>query len=168
VLILLKYKKIKNKKRIYMTATLKTFIDDMTSLIGTSVAGFFLTLGTVMFFYAVVRFIMKRSSGDTTGLQDAKSMLGWSVLALALMFSIWGVVGLFQTIFKNDTPTGNAILAPSVKVSGSASTGNTTATPPASTVTKKPKGSLCTLSSECTSGNCSGATNLAPGVKVCR
>jgi hypothetical protein len=44
-------------------------------------------------------------------------MLGWSVLALALMFSIWGVVALFQTVFQN--PEGNAIVAPSVKVSGS-------------------------------------------------
>ncbi len=149
-----------------MTDTLKTFIDDMTSLIGTSVAGLFLTLGTVMFFYAVVRFIMKRSSGDAKGLEDAKSMLGWSILALTLMFSIWGVVGLFQTIFKNDTPTGNAIVAPSVKVTGSTSGGST-----GSANGTKTAGQTCNilpgLNSECVSGyQCKTSTTISGGQAI--
>jgi hypothetical protein len=99
------------------------FVDSATNFVGTSIAGFLLSLATVVFFYAVVNFIFKRAKGGSKyggggGLEDAKNMLGWSILALALMFSIWGVVGLFQSVF--DSPAGNSIVAPSVKVNSQA------------------------------------------------
>jgi hypothetical protein len=51
-------------------------------------------------------------------------MLGWSILALALMFSIWGVVGLFQSVF--DSPAGNSIVAPSSILSVQSNSGSQT------------------------------------------
>lgn len=95
--------------------SLKTFVNSWTDFIGTSIAGLFLTTATAVFFYAVVRFILKRSSGDAKGLEDAKSMLGWSVVGLTVMFSIWGIVSFLQTgILGSSNKT--QISAPSIKV----------------------------------------------------
>lgn len=148
-----------------MGDTLKTFVDSLTNFIGTSVAGFFLTLATVAFFYSVVIFIYRRSKGGSSygrgnGLDDAKSMLGWSILALALMFSIWGIVALFQTVFQN--PSNNSIVAPSVRVnsaspassvSGRISGAITPANAPANSLED---GAACTQENfrACKSGNC--------------
>ncbi len=94
--------------------SLKTFVDGWTDFIGTSIAGLLLTAATAVFFYAVVRFILKRSSGDAKGLEDAKSMLGWSVIGLTVMFSIWGIVSFLQTGILG-TNNKTQIAAPSVK-----------------------------------------------------
>jgi hypothetical protein len=105
----------------------------------------------------VVRFILKRSSGDTKGLEDAKSNIGWAILGLTVMFSVWGIVSFFQATFEISGKT--EIVAPSVKVNSS----NTTNTNQNSTNNALPlpaglsDGSICSSGSQCKSGVCSSS-----------
>ena len=101
--------------------TFKSYVDSWTNFIGTSITGLFLTAATAIFFYAVVRFILKRSSGDTTGLADAKSMLGWSIIGLTVMFSIWGIVSFLQSGILGENAGKTTITAPSISAGGGSS-----------------------------------------------
>jgi hypothetical protein len=99
--------------------TLKGYVDGWTNFIGTSITGLFLTAATAIFFYAVVRFILKRSSGDAKGLEDAKGMLGWSIVGLTVMFSIWGIVSFLQSGILGENGSKTTITPPSISAVGS-------------------------------------------------
>lgn len=146
--------KIKNKNM----ETFKGYVDGWTNFIGTSITGLFLTAATAIFFYAVVRFIMKRSGGDAKGLEDAKSMLGWSIIGLTVMFSIWGIVSFLQLGILGENGNKTEIKAPSVSASGSNSapviSGPTGGSTGSTGGVKKSGGATCSVSSECISGRC--------------
>jgi hypothetical protein len=135
--------------------TLKGYVEGWTDFIGTSITGLFLTTATAIFFYAVVRFILKRSSGDAKGLDDAKSMLGWSVIALTVMFSIWGIVSFLQSGILGSAGNKTSIIAPTIQSSGSNSGSGTTNRNTGSGTGTKVNGASCTVSGECISGICS-------------
>ena len=101
--------------------TLKSYVDSWTNFIGTSITGLFLTVATAIFFYSVVRFILKRSSGDVKGLKDAKGMLGWSIIGLTVMFSIWGIVSFLQSGILGENASKTSITAPSISAGGGTS-----------------------------------------------
>lgn len=107
-----------------MTDTFKTFVGQLTDLIGGAIAGLFMTMATVAFLWTVVKFIMARSSGkDGKAMNDAKEQLGWSIIALFVMFSIWGIITFLQSnIFGGNATT--TISAPSVKLNGTAKGGS--------------------------------------------
>ncbi len=137
--------------------TLNKFVNEVTDFIGTAVANLFLTLAVVVFFWAVINFIMKRAQGASDGMKQARDMLGWSIVGLFVMFSIWGIVFFFQDAFKIQNQ--NSISAPSIKVNTSNGTaGASQATAGNRTVTNgtKTEGMSCTPmpgdSSECRAG----------------
>lgn len=106
--------------------TLNKFVNEVTDFIGTAVANLFLTLAVVVFFWAVINFIMKRAQGASDGMKQARDMLGWSIVGLFVMFSIWGIVFFFQDAFKIQNQ--NSISAPSIKVNTSNGTAGSAAT----------------------------------------
>ncbi len=149
--------------------TLKSYVDSWTNFIGTSITGLFLTAATAIFFYAVVRFILKRSSGDAKGLEDAKGMLGWSIIGLTVMFSIWGIVSFLQSGILGENASKTSITAPSISAGGSSSPSGSTSPSgrsgsSGSGTGTKSSGSNCSENSQCISGQCFAGRS---GVKLC-
>ncbi len=147
--------------------TFKSYVDSWTNFIGTSITGLFLTVATAIFFYSVVRFILKRSSGDAKGLEDAKGMLGWSIIGLTVMFSIWGIVSFLQSGILGAAGNKTTITAPSISAGGGSSPSVSTS-PSGSTsgsgTGKKSSGANCSENSQCISGQCFAGRS---GVKLC-
>jgi hypothetical protein len=58
---------------------------------------FGVTAAVVAFFFFVVKFIFKGGE-EGEARKKALSGMGWSILAIFLMVSIWGIIGLFGSL----------------------------------------------------------------------
>ncbi len=54
----------------------------------------FLTFAIAAFFWGMVKFIW--NAGDEKSLEDGKKMMIWSLVGIAVVFSLWAIVGFFQ------------------------------------------------------------------------
>lgn len=97
--------------------TFKDFANSLTDLIGNTITGLLLALAVAVFFWSIIRFLIARSSGGEA-LKDAQNRLGWSVIGLFVMFSIWGIVTFLQTGLGW---TQTSITAPTINSSGGGS-----------------------------------------------
>lgn len=95
--------------------TLKGLINSFTDLIGNTIGGLLLTIAVAVFFYSIIRFLTQRARGDAEGMKDASNRLGWSIVALFVMFSIWGIIAFLQGNFGF---TETNITAPSISLRG--------------------------------------------------
>lgn len=78
--------------------TLNSAANGIAEFIGGAIVNVMLSLATAAFFWSVIQFIWRRNGGAAgDGLKDAKDTLMWSTIALFVMFSIWGIVGFFQS-----------------------------------------------------------------------
>ena len=59
--------------------------------------GLFITLAIVVFFWGVIKYLMK-SSGENAG--EGLKLMMWGVIAIFVMVSIWGIIRLLQNTFK--------------------------------------------------------------------
>ena len=50
----------------------------------------------VLFLYGLVRFIYDRSNGDDKRLEKDKEAMGWGLVALFVLVSVWGIIKMFQ------------------------------------------------------------------------
>lgn len=83
----------------------------VTCLIGGSVIGLLFAVATAFFLYGVVQFLM---NADNQEKQDkGKSFMVWGIVALAVMFSVWGLVGVLQNTF--DVKDGTSPDLPTLK-----------------------------------------------------
>jgi hypothetical protein len=103
-----------------MLKNVTDLFDSLNKLIGGGVTTFLMGLAFVAFLLSIINFLWKRRSGDGDGLEQAKGMLGWSVIALFVMVSVWGLVKFIssalgvdgqttinkpQTVFTSGSPT---------------------------------------------------------------
>jgi hypothetical protein len=58
----------------------------------------FITLAIVVFFWGLVRYIMTNNAGGE-GRAQALSIIFYSIIAIFIMVSIWGVIHLLQATF---------------------------------------------------------------------
>jgi hypothetical protein len=67
-------------------------------------------LAVLYFFYGIAKYVS--SAGDEKAAQSGKSIMIYGVIAIAVMASIWGIVGWLQTNFGLGTvaPTQNVAL----------------------------------------------------------
>ncbi len=79
-----------------MLKNISELINSLTNIVSGGLASLLMGLAFIAFLLAIINFLWKRRSGDDKGLNDAKSMLGWSVIALFVMVSIWGLVSFLQ------------------------------------------------------------------------
>lgn len=75
------------------------FIDDAKGLLDQTVV-FLIALAIVWFIFNVIRFTM---STDEDGKTKARSQMIWGIIAIAVIVSIWGLVGLLQGVFGVST-----------------------------------------------------------------
>ena len=77
-------------------ATFATIVSSIVSLINITI-GVLATLAVVAFFVGLVRYI--RESGDAHAHTEAKERIIWSLVALFVLFSVWGILALMGTAF---------------------------------------------------------------------
>ena len=64
-----------------------------------------MTLAVVLFFWGVVKFIAQDKK------EEGKTMMIWGVIALFVMFTIWGIISFMQ---KSTINTGGAVPSPKI------------------------------------------------------
>ena len=85
---------------MYFFATIvKTLVGFINSIIGVLEVG-----SMFVFFYGIVRYISV--SGNEKKLPEAKSFLVWGLIALFVLFSIWGIIGIACKTFIGVTCNG--------------------------------------------------------------
>ena len=58
-------------------------------------------IALLLFLTGVVRYIAKE--GDAHGKSDEQKAMGWGLLALFVLFSIWGILRIFKEILPSYT-----------------------------------------------------------------
>lgn len=73
-------------------------------------------LALVLFFVGCVRYVYRSNMGGKTAGDDRK-IIGWSLIALFILFSMWGILALFsKMVFNTGTATGEPLeLHPTVR-----------------------------------------------------
>lgn len=108
---------------IYAVATFGTLVDLANTLAGgvvTSLGYLMFTLAVVAFFWGIVQFIWAaRQGGDGKGIENGKQFMLWGLIALFVMFSVWGIVTFAQGVFgiKGET----TIVIPNIQLLGGSS-----------------------------------------------
>ncbi len=74
----------------------KSFIDIILGILALLVPIIF-TLALLYFFWGVAQFIL--SAGDTTKHEEGKTMMTWGIVALFVMFSVWGIIKMLLNTF---------------------------------------------------------------------
>lgn len=61
-----------------------------------SIVPFLFAIAVCIFFWGMVKFM---STGDSSEKEQGKQFMLWGVIALAVMFSVWGLINLFGETF---------------------------------------------------------------------
>lgn len=84
-----------------------TFGDIVTKIVSgifNPLIGFIIALALLYFLWGLSKFVL--NSGDEDSVKEAKQMMLWGVIALFVMVSVWGLVGILsQTFFSGELPT---------------------------------------------------------------
>jgi L-cystine uptake protein TcyP (sodium:dicarboxylate symporter family) len=92
-------------------------IKAINSSIVVAAATLFMALATAAFFFGMAKFIYASREGDQKEITNGKQFMLWSVIALFVMFSIYGIIDFGQGIF--DIKGKTDIVLPSFKIGGS-------------------------------------------------
>lgn len=66
---------------------------------------FLVLIATIIFLFGVVRYIT--AGGDEERIKEARNLIFWGVVLLAVMIAVWGFVNIVLTfIFGTSTPFG--------------------------------------------------------------
>ncbi|HYC83530.1 MAG TPA: pilin [Candidatus Paceibacterota bacterium] len=71
--------------------------------------GLLITLAIVFFFWGLAKYIL--NAGDEKKKEDGKRTMIWGILALFVMVSVWGIIGILQETFgfSADDNVGNVV-----------------------------------------------------------
>jgi hypothetical protein len=78
------------------SCTFSTIVHSIVSLINTTVL-VLATLAIVVFFVGLVRYI--RESGDAKGHAEARQRIMWSLVAIFVLVSMWGILAVMNVAF---------------------------------------------------------------------
>jgi hypothetical protein len=132
--------------------TVGTLISTFTQTVVKSVGTLFIALAVVAFLFGIVQYIWGLREGDAKKVKDGNSFMIWGLVALFVMFSVYGIISLAQGVLFNGK-LNNSIVIPEIKLSPKL-TAPTQAPPgqsaPAQTLSGQ--GGGCTADTECQSG----------------
>ena len=94
--------------------TFSGIITTFTQTIVRSLATLFATAAMVAFFFGIVQFIWGSRDGDATKAKNGKNFMLWGLIALFVMFSVWGIVNYAQRIFGIQGQ--NTIIIPQIEL----------------------------------------------------
>lgn len=78
---------------------IKEIVDSFTKNVVTSLTTLFATAALVAFFYGIVQYIWGVRGGDSKKITDGNKFMVWGLVALFVMFSVWGIITFAQGIF---------------------------------------------------------------------
>lgn len=67
-------------------------VDTFSGTVVKSVGTLFITLAVVTFFWGMVQFIWYKREGNAGNVKVGQSFMAWGLLALFVMFSVWGII----------------------------------------------------------------------------
>ncbi len=105
------------------------FINDIKDNVIVNLSALFLTAAVVAFFYGVVNYIISIRNGETKGVADGKQFMLWGLIALFVMFSVWGIVTFAQKTLGIEGKTQIDIPSIRFQDTGAASAGNNAVSP---------------------------------------
>lgn len=79
--------------------TFATLINNVTDNVVSALATLFLSLALVVFFYGIVQYIWGRQQGNGDKVKVGNDFMTWGLVALFVMFSVYGIIKLGQNIF---------------------------------------------------------------------
>ncbi|MBP6948890.1 MAG: hypothetical protein KBC41_00205 [Candidatus Pacebacteria bacterium] len=103
--------------------SLKTMVESITTGLITALATLFMSLAMLAFFYGIVEFIWAQRSGVEKDVTKGKEFMKWSVVALFVMFSIYGIIKLGQSVICGSGGCSSTIDIPSIKFKTGSTTG---------------------------------------------
>ena len=80
------------------SSTVTDVIKFITCFLLKAIIPLLFALALAAFIYGVFDFIRASASGEETG--KKKEFMVWGIVALCVMFSVWGLVSIFQGTFK--------------------------------------------------------------------
>lgn len=112
--------------------TLSGLIDSFSQTVVVAFGSLLMAGAVVIFFMGIVQYIWGLRSGDAGKAKVGSNFMLWGLVGLFVMFSVYGIVKLGQTIFfGNDRDSINTITIPKIKFDGTggATTGNSVCVP---------------------------------------
>ncbi len=71
----------------------------ITTTVLKSLAGLFATAAMAIFFFGIAQYIFGARAGDAKKIEDGNRFMRWGLVALFVMFSVWGIITYVQNIF---------------------------------------------------------------------
>lgn len=153
---------------IKATGSIHDVVDAFTKNVVTALATLFATAAMVAFFFGLVQYIWGVRDGKPEKVKAGNQFMIWGLVALFVMFSVWGIVTMGQKLLGIDGQS--TIVIPSIQIGGSGSSATTpspssaglpTGTSPSSSssadCTGKSEGSSCTISGR--AGTCTTSSD---------
>jgi hypothetical protein len=103
--------------------TLAGLIDGFTGTVVRATGGLFMALAMIAFFYGVVQYIWGVREGNETKIKNGNKFLKWSIVALFVMFSVYGIIRFGQRIVFGDADVSRIVL-PQLIINGIGNPGN--------------------------------------------
>lgn len=95
-----------------ITAITKNILGALTTL--------FASAALAAFFFGIVKFILGLRNGVEKDVTNGKQFMLWGLIALFVMFSVWGIIRYGQTILG--LPQGSNIVIPTIRFEGGPNT----------------------------------------------
>jgi hypothetical protein len=96
-------------------ATFSSIVQDLVGLINLMV-GVLAPLALVVFFYGLAKYVY--NVGDSHGHKEARETILWSLVALFVLFSVWGILALMNEAFFGGPVGVPSSISPSYNNSG--------------------------------------------------
>jgi hypothetical protein len=157
-----------------VTAGINSFagvVNLFTTQVVKAVSTLFLSLALVAFFFGIAQFIWGTRDGDATKAKNGKQFMLWGMIALFVMFSVYGIIKFGQGILFNGRDV-TTIQIPSFNFgtgTGSITGGTAVTSTIAGFCADKADGVLCASSvtgSRCFSRVCTAPAGTATGAGV--
>lgn len=90
--------------------TISGLVSSFTNSVVTAIVSLFAAVGIAAFFFGIVRYIWGVRGGESKKIEEGNKVIIWSMIALFILFSIWGIITYTQGIFGVDS--NSAIVIP--------------------------------------------------------
>jgi hypothetical protein len=94
--------------------TFASLITNFTQSIVKATGTLFMALAMVAFFYGIVQYIWGAREGDPKKIQVGNEFIKWALVALFVMFSVYGIVRFFQAFICGGGPCTDTITVPEI------------------------------------------------------
>lgn len=85
--------------------TLKGIIETFSTGVAVAFGTLLMGCAVIVFFMGIIQYIWGLRQGDSAKAKTGSSFMTWGLLALFVMFSVYGIVNLAQSIFLKDVDT---------------------------------------------------------------